>query len=198
MTRLCGPAASGLSPRSRDKPGTGRQRAEAARRAAAEATQAADGGLGRGAKAFQPAGRPSDVFGGELGYRGDDGAGPRRRDIFAMLVLHLIACSERGACYGNQLIEQIENITGGVVSLNPNTMYPLLRELETRGLLSGRWEHPEKRSRRLYSITDEGRGEYERLVVAIEPFLDSIVKSITLIKREVYGRVDSKRRSRRL
>jgi PadR family transcriptional regulator, regulatory protein PadR len=185
-----------LSATRQNKPAGGQKKAEAARRAAAEATQAADGPLVAPAKAeFEPAGRPSDVFGGELGYRAEE-AGPRRRDIFAMLVLHLIECSEHGACYGNQLIEQIQSMTGGVVSLNPNTMYPLLRELETRGFLSGRWEHPEKRSRRLYSTTPDGRSEYDRLVVAIEPFLDSILNSITLIKREIYGGGDKKRRSK--
>jgi DNA-binding PadR family transcriptional regulator len=140
--------------------------------------------------AFEPAGRPSDVFGGEL----------RRRDVFSLLVLHLIARGEGGASYGNQLIDQIETLTRGVVSLNPNTMYPLLRELEERRLVSGRWEHPEKRSRRLYSITAAGRSEYEHLMAALEPFLDSIVESITLIKREVYGdgtaRASRPRRSR--
>jgi len=41
--------------------------------------------------------------------------------------------------------------------------------------------------RRLYSVTPAGAAEYERLMHAMEPFLDSIVESITLIKREVYG-----------
>jgi PadR family transcriptional regulator PadR len=104
-----------------------------------------------------------------------------------MLVLHLIARSEQGASYGNQLIEQIETLTGGAIVLNPNTMYPLLRELETRGLVEGAWEHPEKRSRRLYRLTAEGRQESDRLREALEPFLDSIVDSITLIKQAVYG-----------
>ena len=44
--------------------------------------------------------------------------------------------------------------------MNPNTMYPLLRELESRGLIEGRWEHPERRSRRYYAITAEGKKEY--------------------------------------
>ena len=109
-----------------------------------------------------------------------------------MLVLHLITSSDEGASYGNQLIEQIETLTRGTVVLNPNTIYPLLRELETRGLIAGRWEHPEKRSRRLYSVTAAGRKEYERLRKALEPFLDSIVDSITLIKRAVYGSARSR------
>jgi DNA-binding PadR family transcriptional regulator len=129
------------------------------------------------AEPFAPAGRPSDVFGGEL----------RRRDIFSLLVLHMICRSDTGTCYGNQLIDQIETLTRGVVSLNPNTMYPLLRELETHGAIEGKWEHPEKRSRRLYTITTVGRSEYERLRTALEPFLDSIMEGIGLIKGEVYG-----------
>jgi len=140
------------------------------RKAAAEARRIAEPG-------FVPAGRPSDVFGGQL----------RRRDVFTLLVFHLISNSNTGASYGNQLIDQIQSITGGSVSLNPNTIYPLLRELEAEGFVEGRWEHPEKRSRRLYTLTDQGRGEYQRLRSTLEPFLDSIVKGITLIKREIYG-----------
>jgi DNA-binding PadR family transcriptional regulator len=117
------------------------------------------------------------VFGGEL----------RRRDVFTLLVLHLITRSQSGASYGNQLIEQIEAITSGAISLNPNTMYPLLRELESSGFIEGRWEHPQKRSRRMYTLTEAGRVEYRRLRGALEPFLDQIVTSITLIKREIYG-----------
>jgi PadR family transcriptional regulator PadR len=153
-----------------------KSRAAAARRAAGEAKRVARDAAKTEAP-FEPAGRPSDVFGGEL----------RRRDVFSLLVLHLIVRAEGGRSYGNQLIERIENLTRGVVSLNPNTMYPLLRELEQRGLVSGHWEHPEKRSRRLYGITAAGRAEYQRLMAGLEPFLDSIVESISLIKREVYG-----------
>ena len=119
-------------------------------------------------------GRPSDVFGGEI----------RRRDVFPLLVLHLIS---REPDYGNRLIEEIEEITQGVISVNPNTMYPLLRELEARGLIEGRWEHPDKRTRRYYSITRAGRSEYRRLVKELEPFLDSVIRSVGLIEREIYG-----------
>jgi PadR family transcriptional regulator len=183
-----GGAAGNLSASRPKKPAAGRGKAAAARKAATEATQAAEGPLSQAAPAaFQPAGRPSDVFGGDLPLRAAEG-GPRRRDIFSMLVLHLIVGAEQGASYGNQLIERIETLTRGVVVLNPNTMYPLLRELEERGLIEGQWEHPEKRSRRLYSITAAGTEEYARLRRDLEPFLDSIIESIGLIKRAVYSK----------
>jgi PadR family transcriptional regulator, regulatory protein PadR len=145
-----------------------RRVAEAARAARTRASRAESG---------QPARRTGgamDVFGGAV----------RRRDVFPLLVLHLI---EREPAYGNRLIEEIEGITDGVISVNPNTIYPLLRDLEARGLIEGQWEHPDRRTRRFYSITAAGRKEYRRLVTELEPFLDSVIKSVTLIKREIYS-----------
>ena len=66
----------------------------------------------------------------------------RRRDVFSMLVLHLIHGAEDHASYGNQLIQQIEDLTRGAIVLNPNTIYPLLRELEQRGLIEGSGSTP--------------------------------------------------------
>jgi len=119
-------------------------------------------------------GRSMDVFGGEI----------RRRDVFPLLVLHLIS---REPAYGNRLIEEIEAITEGVISVNPNTIYPLLRDLEARGLIEGEWEHPDRRTRRFYAITAAGRKEHKRLRTELEPFLDSVIRSVGLIKHEIYG-----------
>ena len=136
-----------------------------AARAGAEGVQEREGRRG---------GRPSDAFGGDI----------RRRDVFPLLVLHLVA---REPTYGNRLIEAIEEITKGTISVNPNTMYPLLREMEGQGLVEGRWELPDRRTRRYYSITPAGRREYKRLRVEVEPFLDSVIESVSLIKDAVYG-----------
>src|SRR2546423_7838467 len=119
-------------------------------------------------------GRPSDAFGGDI----------RRRDVFPLLVLHLVA---QEPTYGNRLIDSIEEITGGSISVNPNTMYPLLREMEGQGLVEGRWELPDRRTRRYYSITPAGRREYKRLRAEVEPFLESVIRSVSLIKDEIYG-----------
>ncbi len=150
----------------------GRSKSERSRDAAREAVAQA-GGLAAPPPA--PRGRAQDPLTGEL----------RRREVLPLLVLHLIA---EEPSYGNQLIERIAGMTAGVLSVNPNTMYPLLRQLEERGLIEGRWEHPERRSRRYYSLTDAGREEYERLVEEVRPFLDSVKQSIEEIVSEVYGR----------
>jgi DNA-binding PadR family transcriptional regulator len=142
--------------------------------AVAKAARTARGRTAEEPTSARRGGRSMDVFGGEI----------RRRDVFPLLVLHLI---EREPAYGNRLIEEIEQITEGVISVNPNTIYPLLRELEAREMIQGEWEHPDRRTRRYYSITPAGRRERERLAAELEPFLDGVIRSVTLIKRELYG-----------
>ena len=150
-----------------------KSRTDAARRAVVE-TASIDAAREAARAPRARAGRPADPLTGEL----------RRRDVLPLLVLHLI---NAGPSYGNQLMERISQMTEGVLSINPNTMYPLLRQLEARGLIVGRWEHPERRSRRYYSLTPEGHEEYLRLHREVRPFLESTARSIEEIILEVYG-----------
>ena len=152
---------------------TGGEHGEAER--SREAVRDAVAHVGGAEAAVAPARKgPQDPLTGEL----------RRREILPLLVLHLIA---QQPSYGNQLMERIAGMTAGVLNVNPNTMYPLLRRLERDGLIAGEWEHPERRTRRYYSLTDDGRAEYGRLVEDVRPFLDSVRSSIDQIVREVYG-----------
>ena len=168
-------------PRKSRRSSTGTSRREATREAVAQATKIAE--AREAARTIQPQPPPAtragrggerDPFTGEL----------RKREVLPLLVLHFIS---DGPSYGNQLMERISAVTAGVLSVNPNTMYPLLRQLEERKLIEGSWEHPERRSRRYYSLTDAGREEYERLVRDARPFLDSVARSIDMIVTEVYG-----------
>src|SRR5919107_2022808 len=103
----------------------------------------------------------------------------RRAGLLPLLVLHYISLE---ACYGNQLIDRIGALTGGALAVNPNTMYPLLRSLEAQGLAAGEWEHPERRTKRFYRITDAGRAERDRLARELGPRLDRISRSIEAIR----------------
>ena len=106
----------------------------------------------------------------------------RRGGLLPLLVLHFLSA---GPSYGNQLMERVSQVTGGLVAVNPNTMYPLLRSLEGRGLVAGEWEHPERRSRRFYRLTGEGEAERQRLSDEIVPYLDAVARSVELIRGEV-------------
>ena len=111
-------------------------------------------------------------------------AGLRKTGLLRLLVLHLLGS---GPSYGNQLMERVGSLTGGLVAVNPNTMYPLLRALEAEGLVAGEWEHPERRSRRFYRLTEPGSAERDRLAAEIAPRLDELAAAVDLIRRELVG-----------
>jgi PadR family transcriptional regulator, regulatory protein PadR len=106
----------------------------------------------------------------------------RKAGLLPLLVLHFAA---RDRCYGNMLMERIGELTQGALAVNPNTMYPLLRSLEAKGLIVGEWEHPERRSRRFYSITAAGEAERIRLSRELQPRLERIQLSIESIRDEL-------------
>ena len=120
-------------------------------------------GAGRGAGS-------SDPLAGEL----------RRAGLLPLLVLHFLA---DGPSYGNQLMERVEQLSRGLIGVNPNTMYPLLRRLETDGLIAGEWEHPERRSRRFYRLTEAGQAERARLADGVGPRLDAVTEALGDIRR---------------
>jgi len=133
------------------------------------------------------AGAPAPATGGGVGGPGSSDplvAGLRRAGLPRLLVLHLLGS---GPSYGNQLMERVGELTGGLIAVNPNTMYPLLRALEAEGLVAGRWEHPERRSRRFYELTDAGGAERDRLAAEVAPRLDELAAAVDLIRRELVG-----------
>jgi DNA-binding PadR family transcriptional regulator len=109
-------------------------------------------------------------------------AGELRKQLLPLLVLHF---ARDEATYGNQLIDRIEELTGGVLTVNPNTMYPLLRDFEARGLIEGRWEHPERRSRRFYALTEAGQEELENLTPGALAALESLATTLGDIRSEL-------------
>ncbi|HEX8156275.1 MAG TPA: PadR family transcriptional regulator [Solirubrobacteraceae bacterium] len=111
-------------------------------------------------------------------------AGLRKAGLLRLLVLRLLG---QGPSYGNQLMERVGELTGGIVAVNPNTMYPLLRALEADGLVAGEWEHPERRSRRFYRLTQAGAEERDRLASEIVPHLDELAAAVDLLRRELAG-----------
>ncbi|MCK9249716.1 MAG: PadR family transcriptional regulator [Solirubrobacteraceae bacterium] len=149
-------------------------RRSAARRAAREATRAA-GGDGDAAPRTAPArgGGSADPLTGPL----------RRAGLVRLLVLQLLA--DEAPTYGNHLIERIREQSAGLVTVNPNTMYPLLRALEEEGLAVGEWEHPVRRSRRFYRLTAAGDVERERLRGEVAPVLDAVADGVEALRRRL-------------
>jgi len=56
-------------------------------------------------------------------------------------------------------------LSGAGVEMEESTLYPLLRRLESQGLLVSEWREEEKRKKRFYRLSPEGEAMLERLAV---------------------------------
>ncbi len=50
------------------------------------------------------------------------------------------------------------------MEIDESTLYPLLRRLEAQGLLTSEWREEEKRNKRFYRLSDEGKQIFTRLL----------------------------------
>ncbi|MCC6580633.1 MAG: helix-turn-helix transcriptional regulator [Phycisphaeraceae bacterium] len=81
------------------------------------------------------------------------GAGP-------VAVLKLL---ERGEMYGYELVEALTKRTDGILEMGQSTLYPMLYNLEAKGLVASRVERDQgPRPRRYYRLTDKGKRKLAR------------------------------------
>lgn len=107
----------------------------------------------------------------------------KSKTILPVLILHLL---EERPDHGLALMQRIETLCGGLLAVNTNTVYPLLRRLEERGFVTGEWQHPTKRSRRLYRITPAGHERLARIKSNMLPYLTMLAESVARLRRELY------------
>lgn len=72
--------------------------------------------------------------------------------------LAVLTLLERREMYGYELVEALEERSGGLLELGQSTVYPLLYNLERRGFVKPvRRTAPSGRERKYYRLTPEGR-----------------------------------------
>ncbi len=95
-----------------------------------------------------------------------------RRGVLVLAVLSRLGEEQYGYSLKQRLIEE-------GLDINEGTLYPLLRRLESQGLLSSEWQVvDEKRPRRYYRISPDGErvladlaGDWEQLKKVISKML---------------------------
>ena len=86
---------------------------------------------------------------------------PVKRGSAQLAVLTVLAEAPR---HGYEIAKRIRQQTGGVVSFDVASLYPLLYSMERRGWVKGDWEQaPNGRQRRYYRLTPEGRRRLQPL-----------------------------------
>jgi PadR family transcriptional regulator PadR len=93
-----------------------------------------------------------------------------RRGCVIVAVLAALRSEQYGYTLRKALAEHGMDIDEG-------TLYPLLRRLETQGLLSSEWREEDKRNKRFYRLSADGRQVLKQLLVEWES-IDSSLQGI--------------------
>ena len=96
------------------------------------------------------------------------------------LVLAVLA-QLRGEHYGYTLRKALADRG---LEIEESTLYPLLRRLETQGLLTSEWREEEKRNKRFYRLSAEGRAILDRLLAEWNGINESLHR---ILKNEKEG-----------
>ncbi len=97
-----------------------------------------------------------------------------RRGVVVLAVLSQLQTEQ----YGYSLKKAL---TDRGLEIDEGTLYPLLRRLESQGLLQSDWRMAEARPRRYYVISPEGRRVYETLSAnwrALTRVIDELVQPV--------------------
>ncbi len=107
--------------------------------------------------------------------------------LLSLYVLHLLAEKPR---YGNDIMKEIEVRTRGGWGANPGAVYPMLTSMEESGFVEGEWEDPEKRTRRIYRLTSEGKDELERIKEVMRPKLEDAIQVLRHLNADLDSDLD--------
>jgi PadR family transcriptional regulator PadR len=70
---------------------------------------------------------------------------------------------ESGEKYGYELVKLLERQSDGVLAMGQSTLYPLLYNLEAKGLIASRTVNAENgRPRKYYHLTGKGKSQLNR------------------------------------
>jgi DNA-binding PadR family transcriptional regulator len=115
-------------------------------------------GPGRGrSEGFGPGGGCG--LGGQRHGPHHHGFGPFGRAKRGMIKAAVFAALAEGPMHGYQIMQRIEELSGGAWRPSPGSVYPTLQEFEDRGLVKSE----EADGKRVYALTDEGRAEADKL-----------------------------------
>ena len=90
-----------------------------------------------------------------------------RRGTLILLVLSQL----RRPMYGYSLVKKLND---SQIPIDANTLYPLMRRLESQGLLESQWDTGESKPRKYYKITENGLEVLEKTRIYWNTFSQNV------------------------
>lgn len=103
-----------------------------------------------------------------------------------LLPIYLLYILSLGPTNGNDIAKQIGKRTKGLWIPSTGGIYPQLKKLEKQGFIIGSWDDPDKKFQKIYTLTDEGFGEFESKKSLLESKIQEALRVFTIIYNDLY------------
>ncbi len=87
--------------------------------------------------------------------------------------------------HGYEILRRIEEVTGGIIKVSPGSLYPLLKEMLSEGLVEEETIIEGGRIRKVYRLTDKGYKEAAKSLEAAEYIMGSLLRLVTQAREKL-------------
>lgn len=103
-----------------------------------------------------------------------------------LLPIYVLYILSLGPSNGNDISNKIGERTGGLWVPSTGGIYPILKKLEKENFIIGKWDDPDKKFKKIYTLTPEGILEFENKKQLLKPKIEEALKVFKIIYQDIY------------
>ena len=107
--------------------------------------------------------------------------------VKSSMATNILKILARGPAHGQKIADEIKRRTCDAINPNSNLLYPLLRKMEEKGYIEGGWDHPEKRCKRIYTITEAGLALIPEVERKVAERFSELEARIHALRTDLFG-----------
>lgn len=105
------------------------------------------------------------------------------KGLLPIYILHILNDSP---ATGNDIAKKIGEKTNGLWLPSTGGIYPILKKFEKQGLIIGQWDDPKKKFKKIYTLTTEGKTEFQQKKEILKPKIEESLLVFKIIYKDLY------------
>lgn len=105
------------------------------------------------------------------------------KGLLPLYVMHILSL---GPTNGNDISHQIGERTNGRWIPSTGGIYPLLSKMEKNKLIEGKWDNPDKKTQKIYTLTELGIEELEKKKGLLKNKIEEALEVFNIVYNDLY------------
>lgn len=105
------------------------------------------------------------------------------KGLLPLYVLYILSLEPTN---GNDISRKIGEKTNGLWIPSTGGIYPILKKLEKNNLVTGKWDNPQKRIQKIYTLTEAGLLEYKNKKELLKKKIEEALEVFKIVYNDIY------------